>query len=261
MQTPEVMKRSFFFPAIFFLIWYALSGFCPAGDEDNLYRVVWVKGKPLNRSGEPLRDGQKLTGTDVFRFSGPEDVVVLMNNRFDRIRLKPGNGIGTGKAFPVYVLIEQESRSQRLASAPARSLNGASTRGAGEPKYFQSLSDTLRLGLREDLKMDENPVPESYQLLDHFIEEMPGLIRVSGGELRIAAPGAGIFFLNHRPPGLSSRILAEIEFFDPAEVQAELRFVAGSSAPPDSARPNQVRFLRKLYPNVTEREVQMLVLK
>ncbi len=261
MQTPAAMKPSFFFPTLFFILWSSASGFGPAADEDGIFRVVWVKGKPVYKAGMVVRDGQKVTGTEVVQFTGSGDVVVLMNNRFERIRLKPGDGIGLGKPFPVYVLIERESKSQQLASGPTRSLNGARTRGTDEQKYFQSLSDTLRLLVGQDLKLDENPDAESFQLLDQYLDERPGRVRIWGKEIRVASPGPGYFFLYQKLPGSPSRALAEIEFFDPAEVRAELRFVASASAQPDSARSNQIRFLRKLYPKVAEREVQMLVLK
>jgi len=213
-----------------------------------------VKGSPLRIDKLALRDGQKFEEKERVMFTTIKDVVILMNSHFTKIYLKPKNQTELKKLVKVNDFI------QNLSVAEIK-LRGASTRGTDAQSLFQSLFDILRIHMIQDLKLTANQSAAGFKLLNVFMEDIPNGVKPVGETQVITPPKAGMYYLHIGSGNQMNQTLAEIEFLEKEEVMAELKFVAKSANPADSSQSIQIRYLRKIYPNVFDNQMNSVVIR
>lgn len=217
-----------------------------AQDTRELYRVVLVKGKPKRQGNLFLQDGQKMLEREKVLFTSLQDVVILMNSHFDRIYLKPKGKTDLNKLKAVVEFVPKKPNSGE------RSLM-AQTRGMDKSRNIQILSDTLRI----DLDMHTGLNASDFKLYDVYMEEVKTSIRLEGNNLVLTFPKTGVFILYCKESSKSNGVLAEIEYLAKDEVLAELRFVAKSVTASDSVHSEQIRYMNRVYPNVSKDQIAL----
>jgi hypothetical protein len=79
--------------------------------------------------------------------------------------------------------------------------------------------------------------------------------------LVISPKKSGFYSLYFSKGTSNSEVLAEIEFLDMDELKSELKFVATSASHVDSAKSNQIKYIRKLYPKVLDSQISEILAK
>jgi hypothetical protein len=238
--------------AIFFslLLFVGLSD-GQAQDVRELYRVVLVKGKPKRQGNQLLQDGQKMLEKEKVLFTSLQDVVILMNSHFDRIYLKPKGKTDLNKLKAVVEFIPKTPNSGE------RSLMAQTRGGMDKSRNIQSLSDTLRIDLSSFQDIPPGLKESDFKLYDVYMEEVKNSVRLVGSSLVLTFPKAGVFILYSKESSRSTEILAEIECLAKDEVLAELRFVARSVTAADSVQTEQIRYMNRVYPNMSKDQVAL----
>lgn len=242
----------FVFPLAVFFYFFNAETSLAQGVEGNRYRVVYAKGKPLLANKQKIRDGQTLEEKDKLLFSSREDVVILLDSRFNKIRLTPESISEINTQFLLKNLISKRlAQTQRMKNEVVR-LRGS----ADDPNaHFQSISDTLKLDLVQDLKLSAETRADQLRLLDFFNEAIPNALSVTDGALFIVSKKPGIFNLQKVIRPGTSEIVAEIEFLDRAELSAELKYVKASQTDPQLAKQKQADYLQRIYPYLPKDQV------
>lgn len=207
--------------------------------------MVYVKGKPLRSGKMPLREGQRMVEPETIMFTSRADIVILLNSDFQRIKLLPNNDGDLKKLMPL------EKFKAKDEFVRVRAIQSV--------KEFQSLRDTIKLHLINDLKRNSGANIQQFLVLDFFGESHPEFIKLEGEYLYLFPSKKGIFFLNFKPSPTRSEPLAEVEFLDKEEVFAELKYVTESAPHPDSISNRQRMYVRKIYPKVPENQLIGLV--
>ena len=236
---------------LLFLLLLPFSEDTKAQKPDPLYRVVFVKGKPMRSGKQELRDGQKIEGHEKIMFTTASDVVILMNDRFDKICLRPGSTV------PIRTLVRVVDFPQPDSEKMAVHM----TRGTSSTSEIQSVGDTIQLNLLSDLKKPIKTPLASFSLYNYKMDTNPGYLSINGEYLFIHTQTPGNYFLYYASSPGKSEILAEIEFLDPAEVKAELYFIARETEVRDSVPAVQKRFLQKQYPKLSADKYEFILAK
>lgn len=220
-------------------------------DTRELYRVVLVKGKPKRQGNLFLQDGQKMLEKEKVLFTSLQDVVILMNSHFDRIYLKPKGKTDLNKLKAVVEFVPKKPNSGE------RSLLAQTRGGTDNSRNIQSLSDTLRIDLSSYPDIHPGLTVLDFKLYDVYMEEVKSSIHQEGNTLVLTFPKAGIFMLYCKESSRSTEVLAEIEYLAKDEVLAELRFVARSVTAADSVQTEQIRYMNRVYPNMSKDQITL----
>jgi len=246
------MKKRFFF-LFLFISPCLVSSFVIAQNSSHLYKIVYVKGKPLRLGKKVIQDGQQIQDNEKIMFTTIEDVVLLLNASYEKIRLYPYSYNQLKKLIRVADFIN----GRFLLNTNKTSITNV--RGGSIPSQYQSLSDTLRLHLVKDLKITSDTDLQKLKLFNQYMEVQIGVIKIAGEFLLIFPGKPGIFTLHYEKERGQSEGLTEIEFLDAKELNAELKYVANLSGSPDSVSTHQLRYIRKLYPNVPENQAFKII--
>lgn len=242
------------FICFFLLMFLALpSDEVFAQHEEPFYKVVLVKGKPLRSGKEALKDGQRMVRKENVMFTTPNDVVILMNARFEKIYLKPRNRTELHRL--------QKVVDYMPPGRPEDSRSRGQSRGEESQTAFQTVHDTLRINIVSTFKQRVGTKESSYTLLNQFMEPISNSVWLEGEVLCIAPRKPGTFYLNFSTGQNQNKTLAELEFLEKDEVVAELRFVANNTNVPDSSQSYQVRYLRKMYPNISGDDLASVLIR
>lgn len=223
-----------------------------AQDPMELYRVVLVKGKPKRQGNQPVLNGQKMLDKDKVLFTSLQDVVILMNSHFDRLYLRPKGKTDLNKLKEVVAFVP---KSPHPAEIPIT----ATTRGLNKSLNIQSLSDTLRIELYSFQNSHSGLTASDFTLYDVFMEEVKNSIRLEGNNLLLTLPKPGVFILYIKESSRPTEVLAEIECLAKDEVLAELRFVAKSVLASESVIKEQIRYMNRVYPYVSNDQITMVL--
>ena len=227
---------------------------CLAQADPKIYKIVWVMGKPLRNDKSLIKDGQKIDDKERLLFTTMKDVVIVLNDRFDRIYMKPKNLNQLKKPVKVSDFAQGNVYSGGFGS----NLNLRSIKSGAE---FQSFLDTLKLHITDGLKIKiEEPI-SNFSLLDQNMEQVIGAVKFEEGHLLIIPPGLGSYTLHLEKGRSKSETLAEIEFLNINAIKAELKFVYDRSQNPDSTQSNQVQYLKKFYPRVPGSQISRLTIQ
>lgn len=216
----------------------------PKNGPQQVFRVVLVKGKPLRGGKTNLKEGQKLEELEKLMFTTSNDLVVLLNADFDKIKISPKSHNDLKKMFPI-TQFRAKSNFVRL-------------RGGSGNTEFQSYSDSLKLHLVTDLKCNQESTLKNYKLMDFIGDLHPEYLKIVGEYLIVNTPKTGIFFLHYSKNSGHSELVAEIEFLSKDEIKAEVKFVQKSVLPADSIQTQVQKYLRKAYPNLPAYQVNQL---
>lgn len=237
-----------------FLIWLFLPFFFttdwksgnaqPKNEPLQVFRVVLVKGKPLRGGKTNLKEGQKLDELEKLMFTTSNDLVVLLNADFDKIKISPKSQNDLKKMFPI-TQFRAKSNFVRL-------------RGGNENTEFQSFSDSLKLHLVTDLKRNPESTLKNFRLMDFLGDLHPEYLKIVGEYLIVSTPKTGLFYLHYSKNQGHSEMLAEIEFLPKDEIKAEVTFVQKSVLSADSIQIQVQKYLRKAYPNLPAYQVNQL---
>ena len=215
-----------------------------------------VKGSPLRSGKEILKDGQKIGEKEKVMFTSMKDAVVLLNSSFDKIYLKPKSPVQLKKLVNV-----GDYAPGNIHAISSKRNSVMNLRGGMSGTEFQSISDTLKLHIVNDLKRNPDVDLSSFKLFDQYMESIPGVLKIVGQYLIITPKKSGFYILHFSKGASNSEVLAEIEFLDMDELKSELKFVAGAAVHVDSVRSNQVRYIRKLYPKVIDSQISEILAK
>ena len=80
-------KKIFFFLLVVCSVF--LSKYVIAQNSNHIYKIVYVKGKPLRFGKKEIHDGQQIQDKEMIMFTTLEDVVLLLNANYEKIRLFP----------------------------------------------------------------------------------------------------------------------------------------------------------------------------
>jgi hypothetical protein len=213
--------------------------------EPKIFRVVYVKGSPVYSGKSPLRDGQKISDTQQIVFTGISAVVTLLNESLEKVQLRPRNKFDLQKPLKVKYFVEK-ALAQNLLERNNK------TRGSENIVSFQSLKDTLRLHLMNDLKLPENLKDNTLKLFNLYLEAIPKKFHLSGEYLEIYPGKPGIYFLELNKGNGNTQSIAEIEILDLAEIKGELKYVGEIAVSKDSVLVLKSRYIKKLYPKIPE---------
>jgi hypothetical protein len=250
----KFLKFLFVFCLIILPFGYPL--FSQISSESNIYRVVNVKGNPLRSGKETLKDGQKIEGKEKVMFTTMKDAVVLLNASFDKIYLKPKGPVQLKKLLKVGDFAQGKIYGTGSTKNAIMNL-----RGGMSGTEFQSISDTLKLHIVKDLKRTPDASLSSFKLFDQYMESIQGVMKVEGEYLIIMPKKSGFYNLHFSKGTSASEVLAEIEFLDMDELKSELKFVASAAVHIDSAKSNQIRYIKKLYPKVIDNQISEILAK
>jgi len=246
-----------------FLVWSVTIPFSgsifaqvPTQSGNNLYKIVSVKGNPLRSGKEVLKDGQKIEEKEKVMFTSMNDAAVLLNASFDKIYLKPQGLLQLNKLVNV-----GDFAPGHIYANISRRNSVMNLRGGMSGTEFQSISDTLKLHLMNDLKRKPDEDILNFKLFDHYMEAVKGVVKIVGEYLIITPKKSGFYNLHFSKGTSNSEVLAEIEFLDMDELKSELKFVAGAAVHADSAYSNQIRYIKKLYPKVIVSQISELLAK
>jgi hypothetical protein len=234
-------KKLFFIYLLIFVLPIILG----LQQEPKLYRVVYVKGNPIQSGHKPIRDGQKMNDTQKVVFSSMDDVIILLTESFDKVSLRPSTKFDLKRPMPVkeYANIARNQEKLRMETK---------TRGPGQEFSFQSMFDTLSLDLKVDLKKKLGYQQSDFKLLNLYMENLPDRIKKSGEVIEVFPGKPGIYSLHLKNVNGLSEVVAELEFLDNREIRAELKFVAETAPSPDSVSGRQIRYVKKLYPGIPQ---------
>jgi len=223
---------------------------------NSLYRIVMVKGNPLRSGKVILKDGQKIEEKEMVMFTSMKDAVVLLNSSFDKIYLKPKGPVQLKKL----VRVGDYASGHIYANNTGRNAI-MNLRGGMSGTEFQSISDTLKLHIVNDLKRNSAVELSSFKLFNQYMESISGVLKIVGEYLIITPRKSGIYNLHFSKGVSNSEVLAEIEFLDKDELKSELKFVAEAAVHADSAQSNQIKYIRKLYPKVIDSQISEMLAK
>jgi len=195
----------------------------------------------------PVRDGQKIDDTDKVMFTSMQDAITLVNSNFDKISLKPKSTFQLKKMIQVSeFVVPNHSKSRSVDLSYRSAMSGTE---------FQSMDDSIKLHMTKDLKRDPMSPLNSFKLMNQFLEVVPAIFKMEG-EFLVVIPGKPGFYTLHFSKGKgNSEVLAEIEFLNKYELKAELGFIKRSVSLADSVQPNQIRYIKKQYPKVTNDQI------
>jgi hypothetical protein len=225
-----------------------------AQDARELYRVVLVKGKPKRQGNKSLQDGQKMLEKEKVLFTSLQDVVILINEHFDRIYLKPKGKTDLNKLKAVVEFVP------RVPQSAERSIV-AQTRGIEKTRNIQSLSDTFRIDLSTLQNIHPGLKVSDFYLSNGYMDEVKSSFRLEGNILELTFPKTGLFILYCKESSRSLEVLAEIEYLAKDEVLAELRYVAQSAASSDSVLREQIRYMNRVYPHLSNEQITLALNK
>jgi hypothetical protein len=239
------MKGFICFIILLFLIRDWMPGNAQAKfDPPQVFRVVLVKGNPLRGGKTNLREGQKMEDLEKLMFTTTNDLVILLNADFEKIKIRPQSRKDLKKMIPI-AQFRAKSDFVRL-------------RGVNNNSEFQSVADSIKLHLVNDLRRSAESTISKFRLFDLYGESHSEYLKMNGEYLVVTSPKTGIFFLHYSKNSGNSEVLAEIEFLPKEEVEAELNYVRKSEAKADSILVQQKKYLLKVYPNLPLYQVNQL---
>lgn len=205
---------------LFFLLPKGSQNWILAQEIESAYEVMRVKGRPLRSGKDKFQKGEKVNFEDKLMFTTLSDMVEIVAENSDKIQLNPKGEEELKRLVKIRDYVNQREQSQvKLRNEIIR------MRGAGEHLEFQSLQDTLKLNFLLDLKLKSEQKSGTFLIMDLFNEAIPGAIQLSEEGLNIYPPKKGMWQLYFQRKGQSSRLLATLEFFNPAEIEEEIRFI------------------------------------
>jgi hypothetical protein len=238
------------------MCWFTAGNSISGQDTSPKFRVVMVKGKPLRSDKSKLRDGQQLQLKESVWFTSLQDVVILMNDKFEKIYAKPKDNRDLAKLVPVKKYLVQPNEGD------SRNRGGnIGLRGTEKIRQWQSVDDSLKLNMVQDLEIKALKPDHQFVLYDRFMEPIPNSIRWVGEDLVIKPLKLGLYFVFQETSGKGAKQLAEVEFVEKNEIRLELKFVAQNAQPKDSAEVLQVKYLKGMYPHLPPYQLQTIIQK
>jgi hypothetical protein len=215
-----------------------------------------VKGKPLRVDKSKIQEGQQLQLKESVWFSSLQDVVILMNDKFEKIYAKPKDNMDLAKKVPLKFYLVKGTGEERKVRGGEMGL-----RGMEKIRQWQSVDDSLRLNLVKDLGLKSQKSGNKFILFDRFMEEFPHAIRLNGQDIVVKPSKLGLYYVFMEEGGKSGKQLAEVEFFEKNEVKSELRFIAQNAVPKDSAEVIQLKYIKGMYPFLPDYQLETIVLR
>ena len=236
---------------VFFCL-FLFEGSLPlfAQTQNGLYRIILVKGSPLRSGKEKLRDGQKIEDNEKVMFTTISDVAILLNVGFDKIYLRPKSPNQLKRLLKVSDFVNETARERNALKNVS-----VNVRGLESSSSFQSLKDTIKLHIVNDLKRSPDSPLSSFKLFNLYMEPPNNVLKIEGEYLVIYPGKVGFYNLHFTKGNMNSEVLAEIEFLDKEEIRAELNFISNSTANKDSVMNIQKKYAEKLYPKVPKAQL------
>ena len=233
------MNRSIFFSL--FALWsiHVLSA-AVSPDKMVITRVVGVVKMPNKRPAQP---GSLLQITDFLRFSDMSQAVVCVHPKLGKLIFKPMSREQLNTKLSVSDLL--------VPYQGERGLNGSE-----DVQHFQTTRDSLRLRLKEDLKVQNTT--GNFVLYDFRMNISLPKPTVEENSVRVYSSKNGTFFLHFTTDKGLSKIVAEIEFMEMDDIRSELRYMA-ELYPPQELVTKRQEYLAQQYKTLPDEEKTLLV--
>ena len=206
--------------------------------------VVKVNGKIMVNKKNTLAPGQKIKTTDFVFFGQMTDFFIGIHPQIGKVVLKPGSKFDLNAKMPLGELL----------------IPFSGQRGINDVHFnYQTVSDTLRLNLHNDLRLKEVQPNSSFLLYDLWMNNSLKWVNRDTTYLYVVASKKGMQFLHFLSrPGAVSRTVAEIEFLDEKEIVQELKYLSKMEENTDP-KANIEAYMKKQYGLLPKEETGRLL--